>query len=137
MGKLAKRARRCSMRKATRPALNRARERRIEREIVVDAYTSDERALGWYYYLQGKMRFPYEAKCVAERTISPFKEGEKVEVLDIAPEDDCMSEVLVLVQFAGRKFGVPLAQFDPIRPDKATREAVEDWRYWVARGYEF
>jgi len=37
------------------PRRNRAREHRIEQEIVVDAYTSDERALGWYYYLRGRL----------------------------------------------------------------------------------
>jgi hypothetical protein len=32
---------------------------------------------------------------------------------------------------------VPLIQLDPAKPDKATREAVEDWRYWMAMGYGF
>jgi hypothetical protein len=36
-------------------ALNRTREHRIEQEIVVDAYTEDERALGWYYHLESKL----------------------------------------------------------------------------------
>ena len=34
------------------PKLNRARERRIELEIVIDAYTPEESAMGWYYYLE-------------------------------------------------------------------------------------
>jgi hypothetical protein len=55
----------------------------------------------------------------------------------MAQEDDCMREMFVRVQFAGRKVGVPLVQLDPIKPDKVTREAVEDWHYWMAMGYEF
>ena len=31
---------------------NKARERRIEMEAVVDAYNSEERAMGWFYYLE-------------------------------------------------------------------------------------
>ncbi len=31
------------------------RERRIAMEIVVDAYDEQERALGWYYYLEDKL----------------------------------------------------------------------------------
>ena len=42
-----------------------------------------------------------------------------------------------IVTFAGRRLGVPLAQIDPVKPDKATREAVEDWGYWMAMGHEF
>lgn len=125
------------MPKPKRPASNRLRELRIEQEIVVDAYTSDERALSWYYHLEEKLRFPFKAKGIAAWGISPLKKGEEVEVLGMAPGDDCMREMFVLVRFAGRKLGVPLVQLDPVKPDKATREAVEDWRYWMAMGYEF
>jgi hypothetical protein len=119
-----------------RPASNRAREHRIEQEIVVDAYTPEERAIGWHCYLDGKLRFPFKAKCIAVREISPLKKGEEVEVVGMAKEEDCMAEVFVLIRFAGRKLGVPLVQLDPVKPDKATREAIEDWRYWVAMRYE-
>ena len=42
-------------------------------EIVVDAYTSDERAMGWYYYLKGNLRFPFAATRIKRRATSPFK----------------------------------------------------------------
>jgi Calcium binding len=32
--------------------INRARDDRIEMEVVVDAYSPEERAMGWYCYLQ-------------------------------------------------------------------------------------
>lgn len=34
------------------------REDRISSEVTVDAYTAHERALGRYYYLEGKMEIP-------------------------------------------------------------------------------
>lgn len=120
-----------------KPRLNRAREERIENEIIVDAYTSDERAMGWYYYLDDKFSFPFKAKCIAPRVISPLKKGEEVEVIKMAPEDDCMKQMFVLVRFAGRKLGVPLEQLEAIDTDEATREAMGDWQYWVKMGYEF
>lgn len=119
------------------PRRDPTREDRIKNEIVVDAYTSDERALGWYYYLEERLTFPFRAKCVATRAISPLQKGEEVDVVAMAPEDDCMQRVLVLVRFAGRKLGVPLDQLEPLDADETGREAVEDWRYWVQRGYEF
>jgi hypothetical protein len=33
------------------------REERIQMEVVVDAYDSEEQAMGWYYYLQDKIIF--------------------------------------------------------------------------------
>lgn len=120
-----------------RPALNRTREHRIEQEIVVDAYNEEERAIGWHCYLDEKLRFPFKAKCIAAREISPLKKGEELEVLGMAPSDDCMKEMFVIAGFAGRRLGVSLAQLDPVKPDRATREAVEDWRYWQQMGWEF
>jgi hypothetical protein len=33
------------------------REERIDMEILVDAYTEEERAMGWYYYLADTVTF--------------------------------------------------------------------------------
>lgn len=117
--------------------MNRVRERCIEQEIVVDAYASDERAIGLHWYLDDKLHFPFKAKCIAVRGISPFKKGEEVEVLGMAPEDDCMREMFVLIRFADRKLGVPLARLEPVETDEETRQGIEDWRYWLTMGYQF
>ena len=39
------------------------REPPILTEIVVDAYGADERAMGWYCYLEEKLGFPFTARC--------------------------------------------------------------------------
>jgi Calcium binding len=61
------------------------REERITMEIIVDAYNAEEQAMGWYYYLEGTMHFPFTACCVAQRAISLLEPGEEVEVLGMAP----------------------------------------------------
>ena len=33
--------------------------------------------------------------------------------------------------------GIPLAQIKPVKVDPGTKEAIEDWQYWVAMGYMF
>ena len=47
------------------------REDRIDNEVIVDANGEDERVMGWYYYLDDKIRFPFQAKCIAAKVISP------------------------------------------------------------------
>jgi hypothetical protein len=37
-----------------------AREQRIANEIIVDAYGPEEQAMGWYYYLQERLVFPFQ-----------------------------------------------------------------------------
>ena len=115
-----------------------AREYRIDMEIVVDAYDADERAMGWYCYLQDTLSFPFSAKCVVQRLTSLLRVGDEVEVLDMAPESECQHEMFVVMRW-DRKEGlaVPLSQLQVIHADEQTKEAVEDWHYWVNRGYQF
>ena len=77
------------------------REQRITMEAIVDAYDSGERAMGWYYYLDGKLKVPFKARCRIARPISLLKIGEEVEVLGMAPEEECETEMFVWV-WAGR-----------------------------------
>lgn len=121
----------------TRPKINRVRERRIEQQIVVDAYGPDERALSWYYYLENQLRFPFEANCMIRRATSPLKVGESLTITGLAPEDDCGGEIIVLARWHERPLGVPLSQLAPQDVDPATAEAIADWQYWTAMGYRF
>jgi hypothetical protein len=116
---------------------NKARERRIEMEVVVDAYNAEERAMGWYYYLEEKLKFPFKARCKSKRAVSPLQVGEEVNVSGMAPEEECASDMFVRVLWRGRSFAVPLAQLQPMAADRETKEAIGDWHYWLGRGYEF
>lgn len=77
----------------------------------------------WYYSAEDKLAFPFKAKCVAERPVSPLRKGEEVEVLGLAKEDDYMSETFVLIRFAGRKLGVPLSQVEAMERTLDARES--------------
>lgn len=120
---------------------NEEREERIANEAIVDAYGTEEQAMGWYYYLQDRISFPFTAVCDAVRQISPLRIGDEVEALDMAREEECGREMFVLIRWGHRDadaLAVPLSQLDAgADSDAATSEAVADWRYWTARGYQF
>jgi Calcium binding len=116
---------------------NKARERRIEMEAVVDAYNPEERAMAWYYYLEGKLKFPFKARCKSKRAVSPLRIGEIVNVLGMAPEEECESEMFVRMRWRDGKLAVPLSQLEPLAADPETTEVVADWHYWLDRGYKF
>jgi len=116
---------------------NESRENRITMEIVVDAYGPEEQAMGWYYYLDDTLNFPFLTKCINKRAISPLKVGDEVEVIGIAPEEECEHEMFVMMWWERNGLAVPLMQLEVIHGDDKTFEAVEDWHYWVNRGYQF
>ena len=120
-----------------KPKRDPVREERIHEEIIVDASGPEEQAMGWYYYLEDQIHFPFQAKCIVSKAISPLRMGESVDATGMAPEDTCSGDMLVLIRWQRRTMAVPLSQLTAIDPDEATREAIKDWHYWVAQGYCF
>jgi Calcium binding len=114
------------------------REQRIAMEIVVDAYGPEEQAMGWYYYLESQLEFPFTALCIAKRAISPLQVQDEVEVIGMAAESECGREMFVTIRWGKEGLAVPLVQLKPISStDEQTVQAVEDWHYWIKMGYTF
>ena len=111
------------------------RENRIIYEVVVDAHDAEEQAMGWYYYLEEVISFPFYAKCISKRAISPLRIGDEVEPYAMAPEHECGHEMFVLMPWEKDGLAVPLSQLEVTHGPDETKEAVLDWHYWVKRGY--
>jgi hypothetical protein len=124
---------------AKKPKRDEEREERITMEIIVDCYDSEERAMGWYYYLEDTLRFPFTAACTAKRAVSPLRVKDEVEVIGMPPEEECEREVFVCIRWDRPEgLAVPLAQLKPISvTDKQTQQAIADWHYWVRMGFEY
>jgi len=120
-----------------KPEIDPEREQRIEWGIVADAHDEEERAMGWYYYLQDQLRFPFKAVCIAKRATSPLQVDDEVEVIDMPGEEVCEHEIFVTIRRDKGDLAAPLSQLKPVHADEQTTQAVEDWHYWVSSGYEF
>jgi hypothetical protein len=94
-------------------------------EAVVDACVSSERAMGWYYYLDGKMKVPFKARCRLARPInSRHGAGRGVRERNV-----------VWVGRAGERIAVLLAQLLACRKIKRPRRPLVIG-LWGERGYE-
>jgi len=87
-----------------RPKRDPVREDRIYNEAIVDA-RPEERAMSWYYYLEGKISFPFQARCVTTKAVSPLRKGETTEVLRMAKEDACEQRHACANPLAGAEDG--------------------------------
>jgi hypothetical protein len=107
------------------------REDRIVMEIIVDAYTAEEQAMGWYYYLEDNLDFPFPA----------VWNSSEVKVVEMSPEEDCEREMFVEVLFREGDledlFSVRLSDLKIGEVDAKTAEALADWNYWLGMGYDF
>jgi calcium binding protein len=73
------------------------REQHIHMETIVDAYGPEEHAISWYAYLQEHLQFPFLTTCIARRATSPLRVRDGVEIVGMAPEEECMVRVGVVV----------------------------------------
>ena len=88
--------------------------------------------------LKDKLNFPFLTRCISERAISPLRVGDEVEVVGMAPEDECEKEMFVETPWEHKRtLAVPLSQLKVVHGDDETQQAVDDWHYWVEMGYEF
>ncbi len=93
--------------------------------------------MSWHGYLEDRLHFPFTAKCILRRATSPLTLDEEVEVLGMADLAECPYEMFVTIAWQQSELAVPLVQLQPVAFEGETVEAVEDWHYWTARGYEF
>ena len=108
-----------------KPRKNRIREERIHNEVIVDAYGPEEQSLGWYYYLENKIKLPFTARCIASKVVSPLRKGETVEVRGLAPEDSCAHDMLVLIRWHNRNVTTPLSQLVAIDADAISLDGMK------------
>jgi hypothetical protein len=63
---------------------------------------------------------------------------DEVEVVRMAPEEECEKEMFVTIRWEKGGLAVPLSQLTAISvTDEQTKQAVEDWNYWVQMEYKF
>jgi len=60
-----------------------SRKDRIEDEVIVDCYDEYEVAMGWFYYLNDNLIFPFKASIVGDIKISSLQEGDSVTVIEL------------------------------------------------------
>ena len=53
----------------------------------------------------------------------------------MASDEDCEHDMCVVIRWESRELAVPLMQLEGIQVDVETQQAIEDWHYWVNRGY--
>jgi hypothetical protein len=100
--------------------IDKAREERIENEIIVDCYHESERFSGWYCYLEEKLKFPFSPLCIATSPVSPLKRGEQVQITGMFDDErDEPVEIFVRIRWRGRRMGAPLARLEGVNVDPA------------------
>lgn len=113
-------------------------EHRINYEIIVDTYDG-EYAICWHIYLADTLNFPFTAKNTQSKL------GAELTITGILDEEECEDgmSVYCLVKADPKdsnsetdELPINLEDLEVVSGDDATKQAVKDWCYWCAQGYE-
>lgn len=111
-------------------------EERIENEIVVDAYGEYERHGSWQTHLGDHLPFPFQARCIKQLPGSPLRRGETATVTGLFDEAE-PAPIRVMIRWQERELAVPLEQVVGANLAEDAAQAIADWHYWCACGYQF
>ncbi len=117
----------------SRPVYDREREKRLDYEVFVDAYTKEEQALCWYYYLENKITFPFQARWGNEIVeVTDMDEDSEEAGSDLRQLDSARCKLNVLYREGDMEdiFPVLVTELEPVNADEKTQEAIADLRYW-------
>jgi hypothetical protein len=70
------------------------------------------------------------------RSTSPLKVGDEVEVMGMAPVEECEHDMFVEMDWDDEGLAIPLSQLEVVDADDETREAAEGLLYWTKKGYQ-
>ena len=87
--------------------------------------------------MEENLEFAFTARCVSESPLSPLLIGDEVEVIQMARIEECEDGMMVEAEWLEDDLTLPLEQLEGVGVGERTREAIEDWRYWVDQGYGF
>lgn len=105
------------------------RKNRIYFEIIVDAHDQEEQNMGWHYYMEETLKFPFKAEVkIKKRNKTEFIQ--KVDVLELSSNECFKNDMKVGVSYNEDVFDVPLLSLTNIEADEKSIEAIEDWKYW-------
>jgi hypothetical protein len=108
-------------------------EDRIADEIIVDAYGSAEVAAAWNAYLADMIRFPFKGWWRGIENVDLTPCNESVDVIDFLE----VGHPRVKIIWNGKRLTVPLEEIEGVGLSADAAQAMHDWAYWIAQGYEF
>ena len=115
-----------------------SRKDRIEDEVIVDCYDEYEVAMGWFYYLDDNLKFPFKATVLGDIKISSLQEGDSITVTEFINSDEDDVSIYNFVATVGIEkdehiYDIPLVNIKGVDCDDDTGNAIEDWRYWCEK----
>ncbi len=106
-------------------------EQKIYDEIIVDCYDEIEASMGWYYYFEENLHFPFKATAQLKKSDGGV-ELQEVKITGIASQEEYFVGKDFNLQMQSGEYLFPIA-YSKLSNIRATLEAFMIWDYWVRK----
>lgn len=104
----------------------------IDYEIIVDCYDEIEQSMGWYYYLEENIEFPFKATAQLRKT-DGTTELREVNVLGLASDEEgfVSKDFLLEIEVGEYICTTAFSGISRVKASPRTKEALAVWKFWV------
>lgn len=107
-------------------------QNKIDYEIIVDCYDEYEVSMGWYYYMEETLEFPFTATAQVKKRDGSLEKREVIITGLASDEEGFLSRDFNLEMENGELLvSIAYSKLSQIKASTPTLEAFQIWNYWV------
>lgn len=111
---------------------------KIDSEIIVDCYEDHEIDMGWYYFFQGELEFPFEAE-IEIKDRNGDKRMIEVDILGIGTEEGDFDSTGILFEISPKGMDMvielSITKLQNIKGGKLVLDTFKIWDFWKSGRY--
>ena len=107
---------------------------KIDYEIIVDCYDEYEVSMGWYYFMEETIEFPFRATAKLKKLNGSIEQKE-IEIIGLASDEEgFIKNDFDLEIEAGEHVGtIAYSKLSSVKASPETMEAFTIWNHWVSK----
>lgn len=111
---------------------------KIENEIIMDCYDDQEISMGWYYFFQDELEFPFEVE-ISLKTRNGGKKLIEIDILKMVEEERNYEISGLLFEVSPKEaeliMEIGADKLKNTKGSRSTKEAFEIWFFWNSDKY--
>lgn len=107
---------------------------KIDYEIIVDCYDEIEVSMGWYYFMEENLNFPFKATVPLKKRNGSL-ETKEVKITGLASDEEGFTNRDFNLEMENGDYRYPIAysRLSHVKAEPETREAFQIWNYWLGK----
>ena len=107
---------------------------KIDYEIIVDCYDEYEMSMGWYYYFEESLEFPFKATAELKKRDGSI-EPKEVKIMGMASDEEGFKDHDFLLEMENGQYvnKIAYSKLSNFKASDETLEAFEVWGFWIKK----